>query len=72
MDAWQGGAADTTYNAGTDPAIFRGEFAPSNSSKPGITKTFSVPYVSTTVNHYLRLTTSAAMTVYVQVNGYEI
>ena len=69
---WQGGAADTTYNAGTDPAIFRGEFAPSNSSKPGITKTFSVPYVSTTVNHYLRLTTSAAMTVYVQVNGYEI
>lgn len=69
---WQGAAADTTYNPGTDPAIFRGEFAPSNTSKPGVTKTFNVPYVSTTVNHVLRLTTSAAMTVYVQVNGYEI
>jgi hypothetical protein len=69
---WQGALADTTYNAGTDPAIFRGEFAPGANSKPGITKTFNVPYVSTTVNHCIKITTSAAMTVYIQVNGYEI
>jgi hypothetical protein len=69
---WQGSGADTTYSAGTDPAIFRGEFAPSTASKPGFAKTFSVPYISTTADHVLRITTSAAMTVYVQINGYEV
>lgn len=69
---WQGASADTTYTAGTDNAIFRGEFAPTATSKPGAIKSFNVPYVSTTVDHILRVTTSAAMTVYIQVNGYEI
>lgn len=69
---WQGAAADTTYTTGTDPAIFRGEFAPSATAKPGAIKSFNVPYVSTTIDHILRVTTSAAMTVYIQVNGYEI
>lgn len=69
---WQGASADTTYTAGTDPAIFRGEFAPSATAKPGMVKSFNIPYYSTTVDHVLRVTTSAAMTIYVQVNGYEI
>lgn len=69
---WQGAVADTTYTIGTDPAVFRGEFAPSANSKPGVVKSFNVPYVSTTVDHILRVTTSSAMTVYVQCNGYEI
>jgi hypothetical protein len=69
---WQGASADTTYTVGTDPVIFRGEFAPSANSKPGAVKSFNVPFVSTTVDHVLRITTSAAMTVYVQLNGYEI
>lgn len=69
---WQGASADTTYNVGTDPAIFRGEFAPTANSKPGVVKTLTNPYVSTTADHILRVTTSAAMTVYIQVNGYEI
>lgn len=69
---WQGASADTTYTAGTDPALFRGEFAPSATAKPGMVKSFNVPYYSTTVDHVLRVTTSAAMTIYVQVNGYEI
>lgn len=69
---WQGASADTTYTVGTDPALFRGEFAPSATAKPGAIKSFNVPYVSTTVDHILRVTTSAAMTVYIQVNGYEI
>jgi len=69
---WQGASADTSYTVGTDPVIFRGEFAPSSTSKPGVVKAFNIPYVSTTADHILRVTTSAAMTVYVQVNGYEI
>lgn len=69
---WQGATADTTYTVGTDPVLFRGEFAPSANSRPGVVKQFTVPFVSSTVDHVLRITTSAAMTVYVQVNGYEI
>lgn len=69
---WQGAVADTTYTTGTDPAIFRGEFAPTNTSKPGAIKSFNVPYISTTIDHILRVTTSAAMTLYIQINGYEI
>lgn len=69
---WQGASGDTTYTAGTDPAIFRGEFAPSSTSKPGFVKSYKVPYVSTTADHVLRITTSAAMTIYVQIDGYEV
>jgi hypothetical protein len=69
---WQGASGDTTYTVGTDAALFRGEFAPSANAKPGAIKSFNVPYVSSTIDHVLRVTTSAAMTVYIQVNGYEI
>lgn len=69
---WQGASGDTTYTAGTDPVVFRGEFSPSANAKPGITKTYNVPFVASTADHVLRVTTSAAMTVYIQVNGYEI
>jgi hypothetical protein len=65
-------AAATAYSVGVTPAIFRGEFAPSTNSKPGAIKPFPVPYVSTTANNRLHVTTSAAITIYVQVNGYEI
>lgn len=69
---WQGASADTTYTVGTDPVVFRGEFAPSANARPGVVKQFAVPFVSSTVDHLLRITTSTAMTLYVQVNGYEI
>jgi hypothetical protein len=65
-------SATTTYAAGTTPAIFRGNFAPSATSYAGVVKSFNVPYVSTTANNVVHITTSAAMTVYVQINGYEI
>jgi hypothetical protein len=64
--------AATAFVQDTTPAIFRGEFAPSTTSRPGITKDFYVPYVSTAANNNIMINTSAAMTVYVQVNGYEI
>lgn len=69
---FQAASGTTAYSAGTTPAIFRGEFAPSATVKPGVVKSFNVPYVSTTADHTLHVTTSAAMTVYIQVNGYEI
>jgi hypothetical protein len=62
----------TAFAQNTTPAIFTGEFAPSTTSRPGITKDFKVPYISTTANNNIMITTSAAMTIYVQVNGYEI
>lgn len=69
---FQAASGTTAYSAGTTPAIFRGNFAPSATSYPGALKTFTVPYTSTTVDHTLHVTTSAAMTVYIQLNGYEI
>jgi hypothetical protein len=65
-------AASTAFSAGTTPAIFRGDFKPTTQSSPGIIKTFPVPYTSTTVNNRVHVTTSGAMTVYIQINGYEI
>lgn len=64
--------AGTAFTNGTTNAIFRGEFAPSTTSRPGFSKTFSVPYYSSAVNNSVLITTSAAMTIYVQINGYII
>lgn len=70
---WQGAVADTTYTAGTDPTILRCEVAPSTTVRPGFIKAFNPPYVSTTADHILRVTTSAAINpLYIQVNGYEL
>jgi hypothetical protein len=65
-------ASATAYSAGTTPAIFRGNFVPSATSTPGVVKSFNVPYVSTTANNRVHVTTSAGITMYIQLNGYEI
>jgi len=66
-------ASATAYVAGTHPAIFRGEFAPTTTSRPGVVKSFVNPYVSTTANNNVLVTTSAAINpLYIQINGYEI
>lgn len=72
VTVWQGAVGDTTYTIGTDPTLFRGEFSPSATVDPGMVKGFTVPFVSSTADHILRVTTSAAITMYIQVNGYEI
>lgn len=71
---FEGSASNSTYQANsiTTPALFRGEFAPSTTSRPGIIKSFNVPYLARTTGSNLFISTSAAMTIYVQVNGYEI
>lgn len=68
---WWGASADTTYTRGTDPALFDGEFAPSNTNKPGVFITFPTPCRGT-VDHVLRVTTTNAQSVTVNVWGYEI
>lgn len=69
---WQGASADTTYTAGTDPCLARLDLAPSATIKYAFNKSYRIPFVSTTVDHILRITTSAAVTVYIQIEGYEI
>lgn len=69
---WFGGAVDTTFTQGTDQVLFRGEFAPSSTQRPGVVMSLPVPIVSDTASNRLRITTSAAITIYVTVVGYEI
>jgi hypothetical protein len=65
--------AATAFTSGTTPAILRAELAPSTTSRPGITKNYQIPYVSTTANNSIIITTSAAINpLYVQLNGYYI
>lgn len=68
---WFGASGDTTFTQGTDQVLFRGEFAPTANAKPGALPPLMTPVYSTTADHVLRITTSAAMTVYVTVYGYE-
>lgn len=71
LQVWFGASADTTYTRGTDAPLFDGEFAPSATNKPGFAMAFPTPVRGTT-DYVLRVTTSAAMTVTVNVWGYEI
>lgn len=72
VQVWFGGSADTTYTRGTDFPIFDGEFAPSNTNKPGVYVTFPTP-VRGTADFVLRVTTSAAINpITISVWGYEV
>lgn len=68
---WFGGAADTAYTRGTDFPLFDGEFAPSATNKPGVFATFPTPQRGT-ADFVLRVTTTNAQSITVNVWGYEI
>jgi hypothetical protein len=68
---WFGASADTTFTRGTDAAVFDGEFAPSATNKPGVVMPFYTP-VRGTADYVLRLTTTNAQSITVNVWGYEI
>lgn len=68
---WWGGAADTTYTRGTDAPLFDGEFAPSATSKPGVYITFPT-HCRGAADFVLRVTTTNAQSVTVNVWGYEL
>lgn len=66
-------ANNVAFSQGTTNAILRVELAPSTTSRPGVTKSFNVPYVSSAAGNRVMITTSAAINpLYVQVNGYYI
>ena len=69
---WGAATGTTAYAAGTDQVFFKGDMAPSTTSRPVILVQPPVPFFSDTTNDCLKITTSANMTVYVQVYGYEI
>jgi len=71
MTIWFGAAADATYTQGTDQVVFRGEFAPSSTARPGVVMPLSAPIFAATADHILRVTTSAGITFYVTCYGYE-
>jgi hypothetical protein len=68
---WFGASADTTYTRSTDLALFDGEFAPSATNKPGVIMTLPTP-ARGAVNHVLRVTTTNAQSITINVWGYEI
>lgn len=68
---WFGASGDTTYNRGTDFAIFDGEFAPSTTNKPGFAQNFTT-HIRGAADFVLRVTTTNAQSVTVNVWGYEI
>jgi len=68
---WFGASGDTTYNRGTDAAIFDGEFAPSATNKPGVIMSFPTP-IRGAADYSLRVTTTNAQTVTFAIWGYEI
>jgi hypothetical protein len=68
---WFGASGDTTYTRNTDAALFDGEWAPSNTNKPGLYITYPTP-IRGTADYVLRVTTTNAQSVIVNVFGYEI
>jgi len=68
---WFGALADTVYNRGTDGAIFDGEFVPTATNKPGVYVAFPTPMRGTT-DYTLKLTTTGAQSITINVWGYEI
>ena len=71
VQLWFGASGDTTYTRGTDLAVFDGEFAPSATLKPGVVHTGW--WKSSTNDHILRVTTSAAINpITVTVWGFEV
>lgn len=68
---WFGATADTTYTRGTDAPVFDGEFVPTATNKPGFAMTFQTP-LRGTADYVLRVTTTNAQSITVNVWGYEI
>lgn len=66
---WGAPTGTTAYTANTDQTFFRGEFAPSATVRPGAI--IPGPFYSDTTDDCIKITTSAGMTLYVQVFYHE-
>lgn len=69
---WFGGSADTTYTAGTDQPLEIMSGVPSATVKPGLKAVYPDGVVCQTVDHVLRVTTDAAVSIDITVHGYEL
>jgi hypothetical protein len=68
---WFGDNADVTFTQGTDQVLFRGTLTPTSTATPGVISNFTHPVFCTTVDRELHYTTSAGITIYILVMGYE-
>lgn len=68
---WFGDNADTTFTQDTDQVLLAGSFAPSASSKPGVSFTPATPVFCTTADRELHITTDAALSCDVTIEYYE-
>lgn len=68
---WFGDNADTTFTQDTDQVLFAASFAPSSTVKPGATYTPASPVFCTTADRELHVTTDAAISFDLTVEGYE-
>ena len=68
---WFGDNADTTFTQGTDQVLVAASFAPSSTSKPGLVYTPATPVFCTTADFEIHVTTDAAISFDLTVEGYE-
>jgi hypothetical protein len=68
---WFGDNADTTFTQDTDQVLVAASFAPSTTSKPGMVYTPVVPVFCNTADRELHITTDAALSIDVTIEGYE-
>jgi hypothetical protein len=68
---WFGDNADVTFTQGTDQVLFRGTLTPTATSTPGVISNLASPVFCTTADRELHYTTSAGITIYITIYGYE-
>jgi hypothetical protein len=68
---WFGDNADTTFTQNTDQVLVAASFSPSATAKPGLVFTPAFPVFCTTADRELHVTTDAAISFDLTVEGYE-
>jgi hypothetical protein len=68
---WFGDNGDTTFTQDTDQVLVAASFAPSATGKPGLIFTPSVPVFCNTADRELHITTDAAISLDITIEGYE-
>lgn len=68
---WFGDNGDTTFTQGTDQVLFRGTLTPTSTSTPGVIANMTSPVFCNTTDRELHYTTSANITIYITIYGYE-
>jgi hypothetical protein len=68
---WFGDNADTTFTQGTDQVCVAASFAPSSTAKPGLVYTPASPIFCTTADREVHVTSDAAISFDLTIEGYE-